>query len=135
VWDLALDGATGDFIFGPNHDLLGSSGNELTEQRILVRTKIPRGSFTYDADGTLGSQLHAIMSYPSARQLNEAPAIVQQALNEMDDIQITSVDVEEDAKRRLIISVSYSPVPANDSETDLFEDEDIPEFTTDLTLD
>src|SRR3954469_22991398 len=124
-WDFALDGDTGDILFGPTHDLLGTTGDGLTRQRILLRCKIPRGGWQYDDDGSLGSRLNLITNAPSARQVVEAPALVREALEPMDDIAIDDVQVSTDENNRLLVSVSYRNV-------DVENDEDITEIDTSI---
>src|SRR4051812_24218817 len=110
MWDLALDPTTGDLLFGPTHDLLGTSGTKLTEQRIMTRCKIPRGTYTYDEAGTLGSRLYSISGSPIARQAREAPALVQEALEPMSDVNITAIDVGVTEDDRVFLIVNYTPV-------------------------
>lgn len=134
-YDLALDLATGDLVFGPQRDLQGASGDGLTKQRIFIRCKIPQGTFAFDEDGNLGSQLFQIHSYPTDRQLREAPTLVQQALEPMEDIEVGEVDASVNDAGQLIISIKYNDVPASDDETEEFPPDETPEFTTDLTID
>ena len=126
-WDLALDGDSGDFMFGPTHDLLGTSGKQLTEQRMLIRCRIPRGSFTYDTDGTLGSRLNTLSVYPSERAIRDAPALVTEALADMDDIQLLDVEATEDENHRLITFVKYNPIISPQESSD-FDPDPMPEF-------
>lgn len=113
AYDLALDG-TGDLLFTGIHDLQGATGDVLTQQRILLRCKIPRGGWAYDEDGTLGSRLATISRSPSAKQLQEAPSLVMEALEPMDDISVQDVQVATDDDGRLVISVAYTNVSAEE---------------------
>lgn len=132
MYDLAIDPETGDLMFGPTHDLLGTTGPTLIDQRILIRAKIPRGSFSFDATGTLGSRLYQIQSAPGPRQLREAPAILQEALEPMDDIHIADITAEITDNNRLALHVSYGMVVFDDEgETVSTAD---PEFDADLTI-
>lgn len=115
MWDLALDPATGDLLFGPSRDLLGVTGFALVDQRILNRAKIPRGSFRYDDTGTLGSNLNKISSSPLERQLREAPALLGEAIEPMRDINVQGIDASVDENRRLSLVVRYSPVVSSDA--------------------
>lgn len=124
-WDIALDGDSGDILFGPTHDLLGTTGDGLTQQRILLRCKIPRGGWQYDEDGTLGSRLTLITNAPSAAQVAQAPALVREALEPMDDISVEDIQVSADKNNRLVVSVSYRNV-------DVENDEDITEIDTSI---
>lgn len=130
AWDLALDGGSGDFIFGPSRDLLGVTGTELVNQRILIRCGIPRGSFLYDE--TLGSRLQEISRQPSERQLREAPTLVQEALEPMDDIRVTSINVEITEDNRLFLDVQWQPI-VSDNEVQASPDE-IPTFDAKVTI-
>lgn len=122
MWDLAVDGETGDLIFGPSRDLLGAAGSNLTDQRILVRCKIPRGSFTFDADGTLGSRLYKISSTSLDRKIKEAGALIREAVEPMDDIQVSEVNVDVDENNRIRANVKYAPIVANDESEDVIAD-------------
>lgn len=113
-WDLALDGDSGDVIFSPTLDLLGSTGDGLTKQRILLRCKIPRGSWMYDEDKTLGSRLSEISSAPSALQIVQAPALVREALEPMDDIALVNVEATFDENSQIVVAVDYTPVIGED---------------------
>lgn len=124
-WDLALEGESGDLIFSPTLDLLGSTGEGLTKQRILLRCRIPRGVWAYDETGELGSRLAEISRNPGPVQLANAPALVREALAPMDDISVDSVQATTDENNRLVVAVSYRPV--------LTEDESDATGTTDST--
>ena len=90
-FDLAIS-EKGDLIIAGNRDLQGSSGTPLVEQRMLLRLKIPRGSWLYDEDKTLGSLAHQIMkSHPN--RAYDLPSIVQEALRPMDDISVHDVEI------------------------------------------
>lgn len=114
MWDLALDGESGDFIFGPHRDLLEVTGPELTNQRILIRCRIPLGSYIYEP--AVGSQLQVISRQPSERQLREAPTLVEQALEPMQDIHIISINPEITDDNRLHVGVDWSPAVSSDEE-------------------
>lgn len=107
AFDLALDLSTGDLLFGPTHDLMGITGPELATQRMVIRAKIPRGSFIYDADGTLGSFLHLITRNPSSSQLVDARSALSEALSDMEGVEITSIDLEIGEQNNLIAHVKF----------------------------
>ncbi|HWV45673.1 MAG TPA: hypothetical protein VN039_06580 [Nitrospira sp.] len=113
-WDLALEGESGDLIFSPTLDLLGATGDGLTKQRVLIRCRIPRGSWTYDLTGELGSRLATISRNPGPIQLANAPAMVKEALAPMEDITVDDVQATVDENNRLVVSVSYTPVLTQD---------------------
>lgn len=110
MWDLALEGESGDLIFGPARDLLGATGDGLTRQRILIRCRVPRGAWEYDESGELGSKLATISRSPGPMQLADAPAMVREALAPMQDITIDDVQASLDENNRIRVAVSYSPV-------------------------
>ena len=113
AWDFGLDPATGDFIFGANHDLMGVSGEDLDRQRISVRLKIPLGTFAYDETELLGSRLRSAQRLPMERGLAEIPKLVEEALEPMEDIDVRSVTVAEDeddpGKAVVILKYAHSP--------------------------
>lgn len=131
AWDLALDADSGDVIFGPSRDLLGTTGSGLVEQRIIVRCKIRRGSFVYDENNTLGSRLHEITRFDSGRQLREAPALVQEALEPMGDIRVLGVDAEITEDNRLSLGVRFQPIVGTDEGS--IPTEVIPEYDARVT--
>lgn len=133
-WDIALDGESGDLLFSPTHDLLGTTGDGLTKQRILLRCKIPRGGWQYDEDGTLGSNLHLITRAPSAAQLAEAPSLVQEALEPMDDISVEDVQVSTDENNRLVVAVTYTNVVVDDEEDITEIETSIPTIDATMTI-
>lgn len=133
MFDLAIDLESCDLIFGPHTDLLGASGDVVTRQRILTRCKIPRGTWVYDEDGTIGSRLLQISGRPSGQQLAQAPALVEEALEPMQDIQVGSVQASITDDNKLAVFVNYQPVggaPEDESVTT----ELTPEFDVTLTL-
>lgn len=106
-FDLALD-KNNDLLLGPNSDLLGVSGLDLIEQRIRIRLKIERGSWIYDEAGTLGSKISSVLGRSSDQAMSELNAYVHQALEAMDDISVSSVDlVPSDNDRSIILTVKY----------------------------
>jgi hypothetical protein len=133
MWDLALDGESGDILFSPTRDLLGATGDGLTRQRILLRCKIPRGSWQYDDDKTLGSRLNTISRFPSSRQINEAPGIVREALEPMDDIVLNDVQVSTTDKNQLLVAVNYSVVDEIDDDSGP-DTSGLVEFSTEVTI-
>lgn len=133
-WDLALDGESGDILFGPTHDLLGATGDGLTKQRILLRCRIPRGTWQYDETGTLGSSLTTISSAPSAAQVAQAPALVREALEPMDDISVGDVQVSTDDQNRLIVMLNYTTVADPDEENAVVINDVLPSIDATMTV-
>ena len=128
AWDIALDKATGDWLFDSRRDLEQVVGPEVDRQRIFLRCKIPRGSFIYDEDDSLGSNLHLISRHPSEQQLQDARGYISEALDGMDGVTINSIDVklttdEETGFPLLTADVSFTPTAPLDDE-DAFDDAD-----------
>jgi hypothetical protein len=109
AWDFARDGETGDWVFTPHRDYSGRSGDDLTKQRIAIRMKIPRGSFIYDDDKSLGSRLYAVMQYTEERAQREVGEIVREALEGMEDIAIVNITTPEIVGEQLQVTVEYQP--------------------------
>jgi hypothetical protein len=134
MWDLALDGETGDIIFSPTHDLLGATGDGLTQQRILLRCRIPRGAWQYDEEGTLGSRLASHAGVSSVRMLNEAPGFVREALEPMDDISVGEIQVATDENNRIVVSLNYTNVVNPDDEGAVVIDDTVPTIDATMTI-
>lgn len=136
-FDLALDPNTGDFMFGPTHDLAGITGEKLASQRMTIRAKIPRGSFIYDQDGTLGSFLYLISRNPSSSQLRDARSSLQEALADMDGVEINDINVNTDESGKLVATVKFEQTGGtfqDSTDEDSFEDtNERPEFDAQLT--
>ena len=96
-WDLALASSgdlvftPGDLMFSPSADLQGISGTDQVEQRMITRLKIHRGSWTYDDDGSFGSQLFRLTSMTPQTATAQATAYIQEALRDITEIQVDEV--------------------------------------------
>jgi phage gp46-like protein len=134
AYDFALDPVTGDFLFGPTRDIIGVTGPELDEQRISIRCKIPRGTFTYDEEGTLGSFLHLISRNPSRQQMDDARGYVAEALEDMDGISIDTIDVETTESGVLNIGVKFVQTSSLDEDEEEDVETDLPEFDANVML-
>lgn len=109
AYDMHLNRQTGDWEFNSIGDLLGTSGDELDRQRIWIRAKVPRGTFTYDETKTLGSTLYQISRAPSTGQLDAARSALLTALEGMSDIDVENVDaVHEEEDQKISLNVFYS---------------------------
>lgn len=134
-WDIALDPDTGDFMFSPTRDLIGVSGPELDRQRIIIRSKIPRGSFMYDESRTLGSYLHLIARNPTPSQVSDAKTYILEALNDADGISVQSVDMEVNNAGQLIARISFTSTESLDVDASEFEtNAERPEFDANIML-
>lgn len=110
-WDFILDRKTGDWVFDGNTDSMGVDGDELIRQRIFIRMKIPRGTFIYDTNKTLGSRAYQALRFSSERNIRDLPSIVFEALEEMTDISISNVDVTADEETQSArVTVHYKNI-------------------------
>ena len=125
MFDLAID-PNGDLVFAGNLDLQGATGDQVAEQRVIIRLKIPRGSWIYDIDGTLGSQLREIIRNARSYSVDRARTYVMDALKDAGDIAVSDVEITPNANGSQVdIAVSFK--------TELFEDEVVyPEGDRDL---
>lgn len=111
-WDIAISNH-GDLIFAANRDLEYVEGTQLLNQRIINRLRIQRGSWIFNRDSSLGSDLDSLVGKSFNQQINHVPMIVQEALVPMEDeIQLIAVDVVPDPKdpRSLQVVVEYSQI-------------------------
>jgi hypothetical protein len=134
AYDFALDPATGDFLFGPTRDVIGVTGPELDSQRISIRCKIPRGTFVYDEEGTLGSFLHLIPRNPPSSQLGLAENYVREALEDADGISVEDVSVSADSYGMLNADIKFIQTGSLDGDLDTDFESDLPEFDANVML-
>ena len=111
AWDLALD-EHGDMMIGGHRDLLGRSGRDLIEQRMRIRLMVRRGSWLYDTDKTLGSNLWRLVGMSEDNASASARAYVIEALRGMDEINIDDVQVKTDS-HSIVIVVLYRLADVN----------------------
>lgn len=117
-YDLALS-EYGDLMFSASRDLLGVSGQALVEQRIRIRLKIPKASWIYDDDRTLGSFLHQLGGTPLDQATEQATTLVREALRAMEDVIVDHVDVEKDGNTgRLTVFYNFSDTETIDTTND-----------------
>lgn len=122
AFDLALS-EHGDLVFSGNRDLAGVSGVDLIEQRIKLRLKLRRGTWLYDENRTLGSQLFRLSGVSGSQASTALAAYVQEALRPMsdeivvndvthliDDTIVQDGEVEPAVTRTLTVIVAYSVV-------------------------
>lgn len=105
-YDLLIS-ENGDLVFSAIRDLQGIAGVGQVNQRIRTRLKIPLGTWTYDDDGTLGSNLYALSSANPLEAQTRAEAYVREALRPMTDINVDSVELIPET-RGFTINVYYS---------------------------
>src|SRR4029077_17204816 len=109
-YDLAIS-EHGDLIMAGSRDLAGVSGIDLINQRIVVRLTIHRGTWFFDADGTLGSFLYRVLGQ-SPQSALEIDSYVREALRPMTEISIEEVITEyREELKSLVVQVQYSQNP------------------------
>lgn len=92
MFDLKID-QNGDLAFAGNLDLMGAVGDQVSEQRVIVRLKIPKGTWIYDIEGTLGSQLREIIRNARSYTADRARTYVMDALSPASDISVAEVQI------------------------------------------
>jgi phage baseplate assembly protein W len=111
-FDLALS-QYGDLIFAGNRDLEYVDGDQLVNQRIINRLRIKRGSWIFNRDSSLGSDLDTMLGKSFEHQLDNIPSLVSTALEPMnEEIEIKSLDVSTTVHGVTII-ISYSRIQPN----------------------
>lgn len=93
-WDLQLS-PYGDLVFAGNRDIAIVTSADLIRQRMMLRLKVPKG--TYKGNKDLGSEMRSLMrAGNTSANRSRGVAIVTQALRPMDDITVNSVEVTPD---------------------------------------
>lgn len=126
-WDLAIT-QDGDLLMDGNGALQGKSGTGLIEQRMMLRLKLHRGSWMYDLEDTLGSQLYTLVGKPPASVSSMALAYVREALRSMTEISVDNVHIQPGV-RSISILVDYHVVDDTDTSTDTQDSEQQAIFT------
>lgn len=119
AWDIALS-EHGDLVIAGNRDLAGISGSDLIEQRMKLRMKITRGSWIYDDEGSLGSNLNAVINMPPERMQTAAVGYVKEALRPMDEINVKQVQIET-GTHDIIVHVYYEITGDDEEEPEIHE--------------
>src|SRR4051794_13029946 len=96
-YDLLIS-ENGDLVFSAIRDLQGIAGIGQINQRVRMRLKIPLGSWIYDDDGTLGSNLYTLSGVNPVEAQSRAEAYVREALRPMTEISVDSVELVTEAK-------------------------------------
>lgn len=106
-WDILWKGETNDLEFAPNMDLSIVGGDDLIQQRMLVRLRMMRG-WIYDSTGELGSNLYTQLSQSPDRALESIPALVFEALSPMShEITVEDVLVHQVGNTAIQVIVEY----------------------------
>lgn len=108
-FDLALS-EEGDLLISGHGDLLGKSGQDLIEQRMLIRLRVQRGAWIYDDNKDFGSNLDRLVGSSTADAGTAAIAFVREALRPMDEISVDGVDVDVDEAGSVTLMVNYRTI-------------------------
>lgn len=111
--DLAIDPNTRDLIVSPRGDFSLRTGNEVVRQRIINRLRIAAGEWHLDpTEGTLGSHMKDLMRMPTFQVETDAPRVIHEALEPMEDVNILDVQCAIDPKdsRKLNVALTFSVV-------------------------
>lgn len=130
--DLAMSN-NGDLIFAGNRDLMVVTGQEQIEQRIRMRLLLPRGTFTYDTDEFVGSDIVGPDIISTLRRIGSDDRVyddlilrVYEALAPMTDIVVTDVRVEWDEEASSIdVQVVYRMSAEVDQNPDAIGDPEL----------
>lgn len=117
--DLAIDPNTRDLVIAPHGDIAVRTGGEVVKQRITNRLRIVAGEWHLDpTNGTLGSRMRELMRMPAFQVVTDAPRVIREALEPMDDVIVHDVQVAIDPndQRRLAISLKYAEVEPDGNE-------------------
>lgn len=127
AFDLAIS-ENGDLVIGGARDLQGVSGQNLIEQRMRVRLRVPRGGWIYDTVGRFGSNLLLLLNESPELVEERAGIIVQEALRGMDEITIDDVEAQL-LDNELLLTVGYRLVETNE-----FENRGVADYSDPLIL-
>lgn len=117
MWDLKIS-EHGDLVFAAGRDFEFVEGPALLNQRIINRLRIKRGSWIFNRDSSLGSDLDSVIGLPKSQQIENVPNLIDNALEPMnEEINVVSVEVTEELSG-LIAIVEYAPI-VPDSPPDL----------------
>lgn len=108
MWDLAIS-PHGDLIFSAGRDWLFVDGEQLMNQRIVNRLRIKRGSWIFNRDSSLGSDLDSVVGRSMEQQLENIPHLISDALDPIrDEIELHDVAVTTDELGGVVAILSYS---------------------------
>jgi hypothetical protein len=104
-YDIAMS-EHGDLVVSGSRDLAGISGTDLIEQRIRTRLRIRRGSWVYDTEGDLGSNLERVINQEPTQAERSIQNYVREALEPMEEISVVGVTTDY-TDLSLTLSVQY----------------------------
>lgn len=111
AWDLKLS-KYGDLLFAANRDVVTTSGGDLLQQRVFLRLKIARGSWVFDEEGDLGSQLDLALQVQKPEGMLAIPSLVNDALEPIsEEIQLVDVEVRESSTDERAIDLILTLAP------------------------
>jgi len=112
-YDIAISN-NGDLIMSASRDLAGITGTPLIEQRIRMRLRLHRGSWKYDFEQNLGSQLYTLAGTPAENASAYCDAYVREALADMEEITVVEVQTIPTTEDLTLIIVYDQNVTADD---------------------
>jgi hypothetical protein len=121
AWDIKISEFQ-DLVYTPGRDLQTLTGEALISQRIFVRLKINQGSWIFDEDDTLGSNLYIGLHLNETQALEQIPLLVSDALDPMrDEIEITDIFMRpsEVAENGVDLFIEYRPILSSDQKSTL----------------
>jgi len=93
AWDLCISNFN-DLVFSPHRDMQTVSGEDLLNQRIILRLKMKRGSWIFDEHKDLGSNLDFALQMDQPNAIESLEMLVAEALEPIsDEIIISQVEV------------------------------------------
>src|SRR5918999_4163434 len=109
--DFAIDPASGDFIFTAGRDLMLITGYEQIAQRIRTRLRVPIGNYVSDSNVEIGSDLHSLVRRYPSQVTEEIPAMVEESLAQMEDIDVLGIEIKFSEDSRVVTAViNFQPV-------------------------
>jgi hypothetical protein len=109
-WDLAISDH-GDLLFSGHRDLQFVDGAQLMNQRIINRMRIQRGSWIFNRNSSLGSDLDSVLGFSVEQQLDNVPHLIEEALVPIrDEIDIQSIFMDTDDLGSVTAILNYSLV-------------------------
>ena len=78
-----------------------------------LRCRIAKGSWVYDDDNRLGSNLHTVLGTDANRALPQITIFINEALRGMEDAQVLDVQLKSEGKQITAV-ISYEPAMSSD---------------------
>jgi hypothetical protein len=122
-------------VFNANGDLAAAVGDNVVAQRIHTRIIIPLGSFIYNPN--LGSRLRGTsLRAPMNKGAQEISAVIREALQPMDDIEISEINVvpSETDPTSMTAHIAYRPLSVPDDPNSATGEESLSVDLSDLDV-